>query len=210
MKIFLLAMFPLLTLTACANKSEPIEQNKNPIRYTMPNGKTTQTVQADRYTLVELEDPTQKYVLDQIIDTSLPKNLSLTVKDGMDYVLNQSGFTLCSNAKVDVLYEKKLPKIHYKIGPVKLSDALQIMAGPAWHHLVDDVERMVCFDLNEGYQISLKPSVTDVTPTLMQADNNQKTAETYQLPPKSIKSGLLNTKKLVEPQQTKNEGNVHE
>lgn len=210
---FLSILITLFLLTGCVNKTpqHTPEILKNLKKYSIINGKKTQTIQTDRYTLVELEDPTKNYVLDQVIDTSLPKNLSLTIKDGMDYVLNQSGFTLCENSEVNVLYSKKLPKIHYKIGPVKLSDALQIMAGRAWQVAVDDVERTVCFELNEGYHINnTAPNLADLIPTLEPVANNNQKISTYQLPPKTIETKVSNTKKLVEFQQMKNEGKDHE
>ncbi|MBS9568670.1 pilus assembly protein PilL, partial [Escherichia coli] len=34
-----------------------------------------------------------------------------------------------------------------------LRSALQMMAGPAWQLEVDDVQRVVCHSLREGYQL---------------------------------------------------------
>jgi len=159
MKSILIAFLLVLFLSSCATNKviqDKTEINRENESYIVKDGKkiqTVQTVQTDRYTLVELEDPTKNYVLDQIIYTSIPRQLSISVKDGMEYLLNQSGYSLCSNEIITVLYDKKLPKIHYKIGPVKLNDALQILAGKAWLLTVDHVEREVCFKLNEGYHI---------------------------------------------------------
>jgi len=212
MKIRLIILLPLFMLPACSHKMAPqtleqLEQPKNPQKYLASEPKKTQTIQTDRYTLVELEQPLQNYVLDQIIDTSIHKGLSLSVKDGMNYALNQSGFTLCQNAQVNVLYNKNLPKIHYKLGPVKLSDALQIMAGPAWQLTVDDVEREVCFELNSGYQINVK-SITVIPFAAIAREQVQVKPQVK--PQVDIKSTLLNIKKLVEPKRIKIEGKRHE
>ncbi|WP_392562231.1 hypothetical protein RHO12_01725 [Orbus sturtevantii] len=216
MKIRLIVLLPLFMLSACSNKPVPrsLDQPKEPQKYLQAEPKNTQTIQTDRYTLVELEQPLQNTVLDQIIDTSIPKGLSLSVKDGMNYALNQSGFILCQNTQVNVLYSKNLPKIHYKLGPVKLSDALQIMAGPAWQLTVDEVEREVCFELNSGYQIKIKPSTVTPVPVPTEQVQIQPQIdieiESYPVPPKEIKSPLLSTKKLVESKFIKNEGKHHE
>lgn len=213
MKTISITFMTLFFLSACAHKNQPVPDvvtnQKNPQIYSAINNQTISMIQTDRYTLVELDDPTNAYVLDQIIDTSLPKNLSLTVKEGMEYVLNQSGYSLCHLPMMNVLYDKKLPKIQYKIGPVKLSDALQIMAGPAWLLTVDDVEREVCFTLGEGYEIKslpvelvpLSPESPVSTPIIC-----------YEAAPTTIeiKSPLSETKKLVEPSNNNLQGKPHE
>lgn len=217
MKKILIALVPLLALSACTNqvKTAPVEVKKpiNPQIYSQSTSQNPQMIQTDRYTLVELEDPTQNYVLDQIIDTSLPKNLPLTVKDGLDYVLNQSGYSLCQNRIIEMLYNKKLPKVQYKIGPVKLSDALQIMAGPAWQLTVDDVEREVCFKLNDGYEIKLPTEAVIIEEVVVQSpinNNGTNQSNTYTLPPKNIKSSLSEVKHLAEPLKSNTKGTTHE
>lgn len=203
----------LFFLSACAHKNEPapgvVATPKNPQIYSAINHQAISMIQTDRYTLVELDDPTNAYVLDQIIDTALPKNLSLTVKDGMEYVLNQSGYSLCHLPMLNVLYDKKLPKIHYKIGPVKLSDALQIMAGPAWRLTLDDVEREVCFKLGEGYEI--KPLPVERVP-LSPASPALTPIKPYEAAPTTIEitSPLSETKKLVESSTPNLQGKPHE
>lgn len=209
MKCVILAILPLVMLSACTHKFSSIksEQPQTLHKDFLNDGMGTEVIQTGRYTLVELEDPTKNYVLDQVIDTYLPKNLSFTVKEGMEYVLNQSGFLLCHNAEVNVLYDKKLPKIHYKFGPIKLSDALRIMAGPAWQLTIDDVEREVCFKLNKGYYIQKHP--LELTPAIS-ANNNKKQFEPYQMPSKTIESNFSNTEKLIESQQLKDKGKAHD
>lgn len=208
MKTILIAFIPLFVLSACSNKTvhPSPETAKNPKTTEV---KKTETIQTDRYTLVDLDDPTKNYVLDQLIDTSLPKNLSLSVNEGMEYVLNQSGYTLCHNTKVNTLYDKKLPKIHYKMGPVKLSDALQIMAGPAWFLTIDDVEREVCFTLGEGYEIKSLP--VELVP-LSPASLISTPIKRYEATPTviEIKSPLSETKKMVEPSTNNLQGKPHD
>lgn len=114
-----------------------------------------QVVRYDRYLLVST-DPSaaQRAPLEQIIDIRIPASLTPTVADAMRYALKQSGYSLCavtsSNA---VLYNQSLPAVHYQLGPMRLNTALQVMAGSAWQLEADDVQRIVCHSLRDGYQL---------------------------------------------------------
>ena len=162
----------------CTNNSKTIASKPK------IESKSTQVLQTDRYTIVELDDPTHKYVLEQIINISLPKNLNLTVKDGMEYVLNRSGYSLCTNSDINILYESTLPKVQYKIGPILLSDALYVFAGPAWNLVVDDVEREICFQLKKGYFRKQQP---------ISSVKREPQLDTYQVPPKIETKDSKNT-----------------
>ncbi len=89
-----------------------------------------------------------------MIDIRIPASLKPTVADAMRYALKQSGYTLCATGPANgVLYRQPLPAVQYQTGPVRLRSALQMMAGPAWQLEVDDVQRVVCHSLREGYQL---------------------------------------------------------
>ncbi|MGG5856091.1 hypothetical protein ACQT3Z_24100, partial [Klebsiella pneumoniae] len=97
-------------------------------------------------------------------------SLTPTVADAMRYALKQSGYSLCavtsSNA---VLYNQSLPAVHYQLGPMRLNTALQVMAGSAWQLEADDVQRIVCHSLRDGYQLpkaETSPSRFLTKPTL--------------------------------------------
>lgn len=146
--IYIFCSFVLLSGCSCStNETNSIISNhKTPLA-----DKNNQVIKKDRYILVELENLNKMYVLNQIIDVSIPRlSPPPTIKEGMAYILNQSGYSLC-DTELNLLYEKTLPTIQYKMGPVRLSDALQIMAGPAWSMHVDDIERTICFTLNTEY-----------------------------------------------------------
>ena len=101
-----------------------------------------------RYTLVSTE-PTmeQRDLLAQIIDVNIPSSLSPSVQDALQYVLQRSGYALCPvSASVKVLFTRPLPAAHYRLGPIPLHSALQVLAGPAWQLTTDDVSRSVCFE----------------------------------------------------------------
>ncbi|WP_413790930.1 MULTISPECIES: PilL N-terminal domain-containing protein [unclassified Pseudomonas] len=101
-----------------------------------------------RYTLVSTEPTTeQRDLLAQIIDVSIPSSLSPSVQDALLYVLQRSGYSLCPDtAAVKVLFTRPLPAAHYRLGPISLRRALQVLAGPAWQLTTDEVGRSVCFE----------------------------------------------------------------
>ncbi|MBE8591324.1 PilL N-terminal domain-containing protein [Pseudomonas sp. MAFF 301449] len=101
-----------------------------------------------RYTLVSTEPTTeQRDLLAQIIDVSIPSSVSPSVQDALHYVLLRSGYTLCPvTASVKVLFTRPLPAAHYRLGPIPLHSALQLLAGPAWQLTTDEVSRSVCFE----------------------------------------------------------------
>ena len=107
-------------------------------------------VRYGRYTLVS-SAPTvdQRDLMAQIVDLSIPANMTPNVREAMVYVLDRSGYSLCSTdtGQVSVLYSRPLAAALYKIGPMTLSNALQVLAGPAWQVEVDQVDREVCYVL---------------------------------------------------------------
>ncbi|WP_142418309.1 PFGI-1 class ICE element type IV pilus protein PilL2 [Citrobacter braakii] len=126
---------------------------------------TPEVVRYDRYLLVDTSPSAAQCVpLEQTIDIRIPASLSPTVADAMRYALRQSGYALCSTTPANrVLYNQMLPAVHYQLGPVRLSQALQILAGSAWQLEVDSVQRIVCHALREGYRLppeSASPSVS--------------------------------------------------
>jgi type IV pili sensor histidine kinase/response regulator len=105
------------------------------------------TLRQGRYTLVNTEpDRQQRDLLAQIIDVTLAPALSPSVQDALRYVLRRSGYSLCpATGLVKILFSQTLPAAHYRLGPLPLRSALQVMAGPAWQLTTDEVHRSVCF-----------------------------------------------------------------
>ncbi|MEX5567316.1 PilL N-terminal domain-containing protein [Pseudomonas syringae] len=101
-----------------------------------------------RYTLVSTEPTTeQRDLLSQIIDVNIPSSLTPSVQDALQYVLQRSGYSLCPvTASVKVLFTRPLPATHYRLGPIPLRSALQVLAGSAWQLTTDEVSRSVCFE----------------------------------------------------------------
>lgn len=99
------------------------------------NGATIQKV---------IENKQLNEFLAQIVEMSLPNTLNLTVRDGMEYVLQHTGFKLCNN-QADVLFNSNLQLHHYKLGPDSLGHILNILSGPDWKTTVDLNSKTICF-----------------------------------------------------------------
>lgn len=124
-----------------------------------PNGASPEkepVVRYGRYTLVSTQpDASQRDLMAQIIDVTIPSSMNPSVRDAMLYVVDRSGYALCpsSSQNVNILYTRPLPAAQYKLGPMTLRNTLQVLAGPAWQVKVDEVNRQVCFVLRPGYQL---------------------------------------------------------
>ena len=116
-----------------------------------------------RYTLVSTEPTTeQRNLLAQIVDVSIPSHLNPSIQEAMHYVLQRSGYSLCPAAEpVKILFTRPLPAAHYRLGPISLRNALQVLAGPAWQLTSDEVSRSVCFERqkNDAAVVRVAPSV---------------------------------------------------
>ncbi|ELS9902051.1 TcpQ domain-containing protein [Salmonella enterica] len=116
-----------------------------------------------RYTLVSVKSAdAQREPLNQLIDITMPGQLVNSVGDGFRYLLFQSGYSLCGRYGADFaeLLKRPLPAVQRKIGPMRLSEALQVVAGPAWRMSVDEVNREVCFVLRDAYLAQAKTPVS--------------------------------------------------
>ncbi|WP_421555545.1 PilL N-terminal domain-containing protein [Pseudomonas kitaguniensis] len=117
-----------------------------------------------RYTLVSTEPTTeQRDLLSQIIEVNIPSSLTPSVQHALQYVLQRSGYSLCPvTASVKVLFTRPLPAAHYRLGPIPLRSALQVLAGSAWQLTTDEVSRSVCFE-----QRKTNAGVALTTPALL-------------------------------------------
>jgi conjugative transfer region protein (TIGR03748 family) len=121
--------------TAVVASSQPATSNAQP------------AIRASRYALVSVIPTTeQKDLLSQVIDIRIPDSFAPTVQDAMTYALRRSGYQLCAGqGDAARLFTHPLPAAHFRLGPVPLRDALQMLAGPAWSLEVDELNRSVCF-----------------------------------------------------------------
>lgn len=105
---------------------------------------TPEVVRYDRYLLVSTSP--QQPPLEQLIALSVPPGFHPTVGEALQYLLRDSGWSLClADAHRAQLYGLPLPLSQYRIGPLRLKAALQLLAGPAWRIITDENRREVCF-----------------------------------------------------------------
>ncbi|WOY03077.1 PFGI-1 class ICE element type IV pilus protein PilL2 [Dickeya fangzhongdai] len=138
------ADFSRYTSSTAAPRVNDIYQNRTP-----------EVVRYDRYTLVNTRPAdAQRDPLNQIIDITMPASIVKSVGDGFRYLLLESGYSLCpsSSPVFSELLSRPLPAVQRTVGPVRLSEALQIVAGQAWRLRVDEVNREVCFVLRDEYR----------------------------------------------------------
>ncbi|EDG4637979.1 hypothetical protein GCW29_23870, partial [Salmonella enterica] len=125
--------------------------------------RSPEVTRSGRYTLVGVKSAdAQREPLNQLIDITMPGQLVKSVGDGFRYLLFQSGYSLCGRYGADFaeLLQRPLPAVQRKIGPMRLSEALQVVAGPAWRMSVDEVNREVCFVLRDAYLAQAKTPVS--------------------------------------------------
>ncbi|QPO18797.1 TcpQ domain-containing protein [Pseudomonas sp. Y39-6] len=169
----LLAFIASCTTQTAQTIKPAYDSSRNPDMLTpdlYPGGAVAEkepVVRYGRYTLVStLPDSGQRDLMAQIIDVSIPPNMHPNVRDAMQYVVDRSGYTLCSadTGHVNILYTRPLPAAQYKLGPMTLRNTLQVLAGPAWQVKVDEVNRQVCYVLRPGYQLpdTARPGSTQV------------------------------------------------
>lgn len=128
-------------------------------------GRSPEVVRYDKYTLVSTRPAdAQRDPLNQMIDITMPAQLVRSVGEGLRYLLLESGYSLCapSSPVFSALLSRPLPAVQRSIGPVRLSEALQVLAGPAWRLRVDDVNREICFTLRDAYRDFAPKTVTAV------------------------------------------------
>ncbi|ECZ0740177.1 TPA: hypothetical protein G8O00_001026 [Salmonella enterica] len=157
------------TLTA---RDSAFAQSQRPPAFSDIYQRSPEVTRSGRYTLVSVKSAdAQRESLNQLIDITMPGQLVNSVGDGFRYLLFQSGYSLCGRYGADFaeLLKRPLPAVQRKIGPMRLSEALQVVAGPAWRMSVDEVNREVCFVLRDAYLAQAKTTAS-ATPTLKSSD----------------------------------------
>jgi len=98
--------------------------------------------------------PAQRELLSAVVEHRFDNSV-VTVKQALQQVLKGSGFMLAPAAATDpnlpALFRSPLPRIQRQIGPARLDDILEAIAGPAWDLVVDPVHRLVSFELKPKY-----------------------------------------------------------
>ena len=82
------------------------------------------------------------------------------VGEAVRYLLQRSGYRLANIEAIGpdtaALFALPLPAVHRNLGPMMLRDALETLAGPAFHLVQDPVHRLVTFERCMGPQITAR------------------------------------------------------
>ena len=108
-------------------------------------------VRVGRYsTITPKPTPEQTNLLLAMIRITMPPKVD-TVGKAVRFLLRRSGFQLADRGamqpEVAQILDKKLPRVHRKLGPMTLEDALLVLIGPAFRLDVDHVHRVIDFRL---------------------------------------------------------------
>ncbi|EGQ8533394.1 PFGI-1 class ICE element type IV pilus protein PilL2 [Vibrio parahaemolyticus] len=141
---------------------------------------TSRYVTQSRASGAELTD-----ILGVPIDARLPVMTQMTVKQGMEFLLNGSGMALrtpTSGAEAQ-LYTQALPLGQTNMGHMSLREALQVMGGQAFLLEEDVVRREVGFRLKDGYvwQAPLVAGVGNMPPSSSTGASNSDVVMTPRL-----------------------------
>lgn len=195
------------TSTSTARDSAFAQSQRPPV-FSDIYQRSPEVTRSGRYTLVNVKSAdAQREPLNQLIDITMPGQLVNSVGDGFRYLLFQSGYSLCGGYGADFaeLLNRPLPAVQRKIGPMRLSEALQVVAGPAWRMSVDEVNREVCFVLRDAYLTQAKARAqTSVTPVvaghvLATKNSREQAAGSQSLPVPALKPPATPVKSVGGP-----------
>lgn len=124
-----------------------------------------EVLRTGRYQLVTTRAPLgQRHLLEQVVNVRVPPSVLTTVGDGIRYTLQHTGFSLCEPTHVHQrwLFSRPLPATHYRLGPMPLREALQVLAGDAWELEADPVRRQVCYEQRDIRTVETVETVAPV------------------------------------------------
>lgn len=152
------ALFLIPLLAGCSSLPTSLPDHSAPVDVaveaeTAAAPDVAEVVRQGRYTLVSTApEVAQRDLLAQVVEVRIPPAFTATVEDALRHLLARSGYALCpADATVRVLYAQPLPAAHYQLGPLRLREALALLAGPAWQLQADPYYRRLCFTPSHGF-----------------------------------------------------------
>lgn len=101
----------------------------------------------------------QRDLLAVVVSLKFPPNVT-TVGQALTTLLERSGYRLAygdnTDPQLSTLMHLPLPQVHRSLGPIRLRDALQALAGSAWILVEDPVNRLVSFDLDSRFRMAAR------------------------------------------------------
>lgn len=98
--------------------------------------------------------PAQLDPLSSVVQLVFPKQI-ITVGDALRYLLQRTGFSLSAIENADpnliVLLNHPLPDVQRELGPIRIRQGLETLAGKPWALVTDPVNRLVSFELKQKY-----------------------------------------------------------
>ena len=132
-------------------------------------------IQTGRYSMVSAA-PTQAQseLLEATVTVQLPDRIQ-TIGEAVRYLLHRSGYRLASAESTEphtlALFALPLPAVHRHLGPMTLREALETLAGPAFHLVQDPVHRLVTFTRCVPEQVAAPETVSKSDAEVMQDDD---------------------------------------
>ena len=132
-------------------------------------------IQTGRYSMVSAA-PTQAQVelLKATVTVQLPARIQ-TIGEAVRYLLQRSGYRLAAAESTEphtlALFALPLPAVHRQLGPMTLREALEILAGPAFHLVQDPLHRLITFVRCAPEQVAVHETVSKADAEVMQDDD---------------------------------------
>ena len=132
-------------------------------------------LQVGRYSLFAAT-PTQAQaeLLATTMTVRFPNRIQ-TVGEAVRYLLQRSGYRLADPELIGpdtvALFALPLPAVHRSLGPMTLRDALETLAGPAFHLVQDPVHRLITFERCAPDRVAVQDTVTTIEMEVAQDDN---------------------------------------
>ena len=132
-------------------------------------------LQVGRYSLMTAT-PTeaQAALLAATVTVRFPERIQ-TVGEAVPYLLQRSGYRLATAESIGpdtaALFALPLPAVHRNLGPMTLRDALEILAGPAFHLVQDPVHRLITYERCAMDRVAVEDTATTIEREVAQDDD---------------------------------------
>ena len=132
-------------------------------------------IQTGRYSMLSVA-PTeaQAELLATTVTVQLPAWIQ-TIGEAVRYLLQRSGYRLVAAESTEpdtlALFALSLPTVHRHLGPMTLRDALETLAGPAFHLVQDPVHRLITFARCVPELVAVHETVSKVDAEVTQDDD---------------------------------------